>query len=331
MSSGLETVRPPNHQPKVSVLIITYNQELFIAQAIESALIQETNFDFEIIVGDDCSTDRTREIVVAYSERYPERMRILLHPHRLGPHKVGLEGRNNLVTTYKHCRGKYVAFLEGDDYWIDPNKLQKQVEFLDSHPDCTICCHPASVVYSDERSRFWPSVIGSSPKQICTIEDILRLEGKPEIPTPSMMIRRDALTDFPHWFSKVFNTDYALHLLLAHRGKIGFLKECMAAHRKHGQGASRMYEIDPDYCHEMLLKLHLYIDGHFEYKYHPVIRKYIEQELQELLDNLRSYYRTGDYGKGIPALLAFAHYYLSDLKSSAVRSMKAVFRRDTMS
>ncbi|HPD39860.1 MAG TPA: glycosyltransferase, partial [Mesotoga infera] len=119
-------------KPLVSVFMITYNHEKYIAQAIESALMQKTDFNYEIVIGEDCSTDRTREIVVDYANRYPEIIKPILHENNVG-------AKANSESVRKACIGKYVAILEGDDYWIDPLKLQKQVDFLESHPHFSVC------------------------------------------------------------------------------------------------------------------------------------------------------------------------------------------------
>src|SRR3954451_4471341 len=107
---------------KVSALIITYNQEKFIEQAVRSALMQRVNFPYEIVVGEDCSTDGTREIVKRLADENPGRIRAHFRDRNLGMHM-------NHRATFAACTGKYVAMLEGDDYWTDPLKLQKQVNF----------------------------------------------------------------------------------------------------------------------------------------------------------------------------------------------------------
>ena len=124
---------------KLSVAMITYNHERFIRQAIESVLDQKVNFDFEIVIGEDCSTDSTRTIVAELQQQYPDRIVALMRPHNLG-------AMRNLQETLAACKGQYVALLEGDDYWTSQHKLQKQVDFLDARPDCAISCHRAQFI-----------------------------------------------------------------------------------------------------------------------------------------------------------------------------------------
>ena len=265
-------------RPKVSVEVITYNHAKFIAQALESVLDQKTNFEWEIVIGDDYSTDGTRAILQSYARQYPDRIRLLLHPWRLGPHKLGLEGKNNLLATYRACRGEYVALLEGDDYWTDERKLEKQVGFLDSHPNCSLCCHAVAVEYSGMRAEHWGPAIGPSVERIYSVVDLLRLETKPQMAAPSMLFRRKALRQVPTWFNDVFNGDYALQVLLAEQGSVGFLPDCMAVHRKHQGGLSRLYDTDPDFCSEMLLKLLESLNDHFGSRFRSILDPYIANE-----------------------------------------------------
>ena len=180
--------------PKLSVSIVTYDQEAFIGQALDSVLMQRTDFDFEIVIGEDCSTDRTREIVEQYARLYPDRIRALLHPYNLGPSHI--RGKNNFVATFEACRGKYVALLEGDDYWTDLCKLQKQVDFLDNHPDFSTCFHWAD--WLDEEScrikpgwRLGPPLI----KPYYTLDDLL--EHGNFIQTASVMFRNNLFGHLP--------------------------------------------------------------------------------------------------------------------------------------
>ena len=128
---------------KVSVLLCTYNQEKYIAQAIESAVNQKTDFEYEILVGDDCSQDKTPDIVKKYAEKYPGLVKAICREKNLG-------ASGNEEDLIKQSKGEYIALLEGDDFWTDENKLQKQVDFLDSHPDYAACFGKIMIV--DENS-----------------------------------------------------------------------------------------------------------------------------------------------------------------------------------
>ena len=119
---------------KVSVFMITYNHEKYIAEALDSILMQETDFDFDIVIGEDCSTDATRRIVLEYSRKYPDKIKLLLH-------NVNVGFISNLMYVLEACTGKYVAMCEGDDYWTDPFKLQKQVDFLEANKEYVLSTH----------------------------------------------------------------------------------------------------------------------------------------------------------------------------------------------
>src|ERR1035438_4784180 len=125
---------PPNTELKVSVLIITYNHEKYIAQAIESVLMQKTDFRYELIIGEDCSTDGTGEIVREYGRKRPEIVHAPLRERNIG-------ARRNFRRIFAAARGKYIALLEGDDYWTSPQKLQAQADLLDAHPETSLCGH----------------------------------------------------------------------------------------------------------------------------------------------------------------------------------------------
>ena len=131
----------------VSVFMITYNQENYIAQAIESVLMQKTNFNFNLFIGEDCSTDRTREIFLKYREKYAEKIHLLLNERN----NEALNKRTHLMHVLTAGR-RYVALLEGDDYWTDPLKLQKQINILEEHPEYAICIHESLDIWDDGRS-----------------------------------------------------------------------------------------------------------------------------------------------------------------------------------
>jgi glycosyltransferase involved in cell wall biosynthesis len=219
--------------PKVSVSIITYNHRDYIAQAVESALMQETDFDYEILIGEDDSSDGTREIVVRYKEQHPDRIRLFLNERKNVIYIDGKPtGRWNLVNNLKHAQGQYVALLEGDDYWTSPHKLQSQAGFLDGHPGSTICFHPVERRYEGE--HIGPAK-ARKPKRKTryTLEDLLKGNF---IATCSVMFRNRLFADFPQWFYTTPSADWPLHVLNAHYGDIGFIDEAMAVHRTHSGG-----------------------------------------------------------------------------------------------
>lgn len=142
-----------NQIPLVSVVVLTFNHEKYITQALDSILMQQVNFPYEILVGDDCSTDHTQDILKHYADEYPGVFRLFLREKNLGPTK-------NLYDVMRHASGRYMASCEGDDFWTDPHKLQLQIDFLESHRQYVGCVHPISLVDeegmpSDKKKLQW--------------------------------------------------------------------------------------------------------------------------------------------------------------------------------
>ena len=129
--------------PKLSIAFITYNHEPYLKKALDGILRQKVDFEYEIVVGEDCSTDHTRDILMDYDEHYPGMFRLLFREKNLGRPTL------NVYQTSMECRGEYIAYLEGDDYWTDENKLQKQVDFLDASPEYEACTHTCMLVGRD--------------------------------------------------------------------------------------------------------------------------------------------------------------------------------------
>jgi glycosyltransferase involved in cell wall biosynthesis len=119
---------------KVSVCVVTYNHEKFVAKTLDSILMQQTTFPFEIIVGDDCSKDNTVAVLKEYQQRFPDQIRLLLHPKNMG-----LNGKFNALATFAAAKGEYIAQFDGDDYLLTTDKLQKQVEMMDANPHYSAC------------------------------------------------------------------------------------------------------------------------------------------------------------------------------------------------
>jgi len=204
--------------------MITYNHEKFIAQAIESVLIQETSFPVELVIGEDCSTDGTRQVVMAFAQLHPNIIRPLLPEGNVGMHR-------NLQSVLQACRGEYIAFLEGDDYWTSPQKLQKQANFMDSHPDFSICGHRMMHIFQDSAEGTpYPSPV---QKEYGTLEDILRCNY---LPTCSVVFRTSFLPEMPAWTRTLQHGDWPIWVLLAERGPVGFINEVWANYRVHSGG-----------------------------------------------------------------------------------------------
>lgn len=210
---------------KASVLISTYNQEKVIGQAIEGALSQTTDFDFEIVIGEDCSTDSTRAVIGGYRDRYPDRIRPLFREHNLGLMR-------NLPESFLACRGEYVACLDGDDYWTSPHKLQRQVEFLDAHRDYSICFHNALMVWDDGSQG---PTLHSPPGRRPTYR-LGELLMHDFISTSAAMVRNHLVREFPIWFATLPVPDWPFFVLHAMHGKIGYLDEDWAVYRQHPAG-----------------------------------------------------------------------------------------------
>lgn len=133
-------------QPLVSICCLTYNHAAFVAECLEGFLMQQTNFGVEILVHDDASTDGTEEIIRSYAEKYPEKIFPLYEEEN--QYSKGLNVLMDYEYNYSRARGKYIAYCEGDDYWTDPLKLQKQIDFMESHPEYSVCFHRCTHLYA---------------------------------------------------------------------------------------------------------------------------------------------------------------------------------------
>ncbi|KQO20442.1 hypothetical protein ASF10_17345 [Flavobacterium sp. Leaf82] len=206
----------------VSVVMTTYRHELYIREAIESILMQQTNFEFEFIIADDCSPDNTLEIIESIIDKHPKSYRIkyFRQEQNLGMQKNG-------IFAFEKCSGKYTAFCEGDDYWTDPLKLQKQVDFLEENPDYVICYHKVKVLQNGVLKE---DSITQKAAETTTIKDLAKGNY---IHTCSVVFRNNLFDNLPAYFYKSPVGDYFLHLLNARYGKIKFHDESMGVYRLH--------------------------------------------------------------------------------------------------
>lgn len=262
---------------KVTVLVMTYNHEKFIGQALESVLMQKTNFDYEILISEDCSTDRTREIVLEFQKAHPTRTRLLLSERNLHSNEIVARG-------IRAARGQYIALLDGDDYWISPHKLQRQADFLDSHPECSICFHNARIYHETEgrEGRNWTP---AGHKEISTLEDLWMGNF---IATCSTMFRRGLVREIPQWYVDLdpMLTDWPLHILNAELGRIGYIDEVMGMYRYHPGGEYSPYrEVQKQ---EITLKFYRAVNRHLNYRYDRIINVAISRYFFEWAEEYKN-------------------------------------------
>ncbi len=207
--------------------MITYNHGRFIAQAIESVLMQETDFPVELVVGEDCSTDETLRVVLEYAKKYPYVVRAILHEHNVG-------ASANALAVEMACRGQYIAYLEGDDYWTEATKLQKQVRMLESNPSYCMCGSATRImVRTSDGDEVDAGLI--EPKELKPYYILTDFLGGYPMHSSSIMIRR-GLVVFPSWMNGVTNRDTCFLALHAEKGPAGYVNEVTSCYRLHAGG-----------------------------------------------------------------------------------------------
>jgi glycosyltransferase involved in cell wall biosynthesis len=252
--------------PLVSISCIIYNHVHYIKDALDSFLMQKTDFSFEICLGEDESDDGTREICQEYAEKHPEKIRLFLRSRKDVLYIDGqATGSYNASETLKKCKGKYIALCEGDDYWIDPYKLQKQVDFLETNKE---------YVLTGGRGD--------------TLEEDLGTLTESTYPNVNMEITRDYLftwnpfhtasiffrninINFPLFFNKYFAGDWMLYFLMTEHGKLYFSKEKYQIYRNHKGGitkSSKRHTQEIGY-----MKMLVEINEYFESKYNDILWK----------------------------------------------------------
>lgn len=270
---------------KISVSVITYNHEKYISKALNSVLDQTIDCEYEILIGEDQSSDNTRKIVEEYKNRYPEKIKLYCHEHP--ENYIRINGRTNIINNLQQATGEYIALLDGDDYWTDPYKLQKQMQFLNSHPECTMVFHRADWL---ENGRISSATYGPpTVKDYYTADDLL--EHSNFIPTCSVMFRRGLFGEFPEWLSETPYLDLPLHILNAQYGKIGFINESMAVYRVHSggvySGRNKIYQaINNLLCYE-IMSFHIGLKDNYYYNKYIDSTKYDLECLLVNPDNVR--------------------------------------------
>ena len=275
---------------KVSIFTLVYNQEEFITQTIDSILMQKTNFDYQLVIGEDCSTDNTRLICQDYQKKYPSKIKLL---PSLGKN-IGLIA--NYMRTIKACDGKYIAICDGDDYWIDELKLQKQVDFLESNPEYNIVGTNYIKIYKNNR---FVEDKKERQKQVYEFDDLI---FKNLIPSVTALFRNIPNQDpLPNWILNFPYGDWPTYLwVLKNGGKIHFLDDVTAVYRMEiGVSAKIRKKISNIEKVNLNILKHIASDNCFSHKI-KIIKESINQTKKSILT---SYNREKKYLKGLKVFL----------------------------
>lgn len=252
---------------KVSVICITYNHQAYIRQALDGFVMQKTNFPFEVIVHDDASTDGTADIIREYEQKYPD----IIKPVYQKENQWSQGKPMSKTFIYPKLKGEYVALCEGDDYWTDENKLQKQVDFLDAHPDFSICFHPVMIKWEDnsQPDSIYPSQKMLHNKSVFDFNDLIKGNF---IQTNSVMYRWRFHKDSVDIIADhILPRDWFLHLLHAEVGKIGILTDVMAVYRRHPNGIWFGANENPEWiCKGYVERLNFYDAVEKKFKLKPL-------------------------------------------------------------
>jgi len=212
--------------PLVSIVTIAYNVSRFLPEAIESVLSQETNFRVELVIGEDCSTDNTREIALHYQKKYPDLIRVLLPEKNQGL-------TPNCIATHNACTGKYIALLDGDDYWTNPLKLQKQINFLESNLEFSGCAHQSEIVFDDVVGK--NRLFGERKNTVYGINDTIQHR---KFHTSSLVYRKEIWDKVGGIPITILSNERAIYPMLAIFGKIMYFQENMCIYRRSSIGIS---------------------------------------------------------------------------------------------
>lgn len=243
---------------KVSVWMSAYNHGKFISRCLDSVLMQKTNFEFEVVIGEDCSQDSTRDIIVDYSTKYPDIIKPFFPEKNIGMMKMD-------VATFPLCKGDYLALLNGDDEWTDENKLQIQADLLDSDKGISMCYHQSKVI--DEISgQEWDTEFTGEGDEL-PVEKLFH--GFNPIMTASVMCRN--IGKLPDYYEELPYGDMPLYLMLSEMGKIKYIDKVMCLYRIHASGNWQGDNLKNNLIKD--LSYYKVINKEFGYRYNDYIKK----------------------------------------------------------
>jgi glycosyltransferase involved in cell wall biosynthesis len=271
----------------VSVCMITYGHESYIRESLNGILMQKVDFPVEVVVADDCSPDKTEDIVHDLIRSHPNG-----HWIKYTRHAQNKGMMNNFIWALQQCKGKYVAYCEGDDYWTDEAKLQKQVDFLEENPGFSFCFHRVVELFPDGKRIL--SHKNFDTDQTFTINDLAK---RNDIHTLTVLFRNHLIPSFPSWLPEAPFGDYVLHLLNARHGHYRYFAAPMGVYRKHATGNWTSHTMKENYG-RLIILLDFLLQEDFEesvqaelkkhrrkriISYLKIVQKEDEQQLQKSL------------------------------------------------
>lgn len=272
--------------PLVSIPICVYNHEKYIAECLDGILMQKVNFKYEVILGDDGSVDDSKGVIERYRSKYPDIIKPVYRPENIG-------AQANAADVLARCKGKYIATCDSDDYWCDPDKLQMQVDLLESRPDLVLCQHWHKYARPQEDGTYQiadaPKNLendGYYPNEVVTVRDLLAHKFRIKTRT---LVYRNILKGLPPWFTKIAYGDDALGVLLGKYGKFGYIDRPMAVYRITNTGqASGIRKSKMAFAKsrinwiEILNYANIYHDRKYEIEVVSTVTKYCMQLVRRL-------------------------------------------------
>lgn len=259
-------------KPVVSVCTITYNHEKYISKAINSFLMQETNFPFEVVIGEDCSLDKTRKIIEEYVEKYPNIIRLIISKANVGMQK-------NVKRSMEACKGEYIAFCEGDDYWTDEKKLQLQLYEMKKYPEIYISFHPTYELMNGKNRDVLSQ--HSKENKIFTTSEVILGDGG-FMPTNSIIVKKEIVDNLPTWFHTDAPVgDYFIQIFGTNKAGALYINRIMGIYRIQHEGSwshhIKKNEDNKIFFIEKMKKVMKYLDRDLDYKYSNQIKQYIKK------------------------------------------------------
>lgn len=287
-------------KPEVSISVTTYNQEKYIEQTLESLLMQKTDFYFDILINDDASSDRSPEIIRKYQEKYPQ----IIKPIYQTENQYSQGKEVHYTFNYTRAEGKYIAYCDGDDYWTDPMKLQKQYDFMENHSEFSACVHAGKSVNEKGTRVLWEQ---RAAQQDCRINTKKVIASQGMFASNSLFMKNYFNGDFvmPAWFHEAKITDYPLYLILSTKGDLYYMDEIMCSFRVGSAGSfTELVLNNPEkkkqHLYEMIDLLHTF-DEVTDYTYSQTIAEQIEHNLYDYVATDLNIRRTDPE--------RFQHYY----------------------